>query len=489
MPARPIAVTADERAHLQVDPDQGTLPVERRRSAPLRTRRSRPSTPRTSSRTSTRPTATRWTCWSAGRTADRPCLVEVESSFDQTPGPAPARRSIGARCERRPVDTVRSACATCAAASTVEFPAIVATASASGVPNITYLSLVHEVDDERLALVEPVHVEDIEERRGEPRASLILIDPVSFSEYRVTLRYERTDRRGPVFERLRDDVDKVAALSGMVDVFRLRSADIFVVEQIHVLMDHDVPAGRTHAHQGGRARRVRTARRADEPMRWISARWSRWHSEGSIELLGYRHSSVLLLDERSRVCSHSPAMAFRRKASARRSTSATASPAPRHRRAAREGRRSASAAAILRAVRRVVRARGRGRAGADIPLPSLDDPQSRLAVPAMVKGELVGVLVVESPIVVAFDDDDEAVLTMVATLIAQMAQIERADVELGPTGERGGRRGGGRSGGGANGRPRCTCASSAGRQRVPRRRLPDPWGCRPGAVVAAAASR
>ena len=47
----------------------------------------------------------------------------------------------------------------------------------------------------------------------------------------------------------------------------------------------------------------------------------------------------------------------------------------------------------------------------------------------MVKGELVGVLVVESPLVVAFDDDDEAVLSMVATLIAQMAQLERADVE------------------------------------------------------------
>jgi len=58
-----------------------------------------------------------------------------------------------------------------------------------------------------------------------PRASLLLIDPVSYSEYRLTIRYERTDRRGPVFERLRDDVDKVAAMSGMRDIFRLRSAE------------------------------------------------------------------------------------------------------------------------------------------------------------------------------------------------------------------------------------------------------------------------
>jgi adenylate cyclase len=37
---------------------------------------------------------------------------------------------------------------------------------------------------------------------------------------------------------------------------------------------------------------------------------------------------------------------------------------------------------------------------------------------------------VESPLVVAFDDDDEAVLTMVALLVAQMADSERAEVEM-----------------------------------------------------------
>ena len=47
----------------------------------------------------------------------------------------------------------------------------------------------------------------------------------------------------------------------------------------------------------------------------------------------------------------------------------------------------------------------------------------------MVKGELIGVLVVESPLVAAFDDDDEAVLSMVATLIAQMAQLERVELD------------------------------------------------------------
>ena len=48
-----------------------------------------------------------------------------------------------------------------------------------------------------------------------PRASLLLIDPVAYDEFRLTVVYERTERRGRVFERLRDDVDMVASLSGM----------------------------------------------------------------------------------------------------------------------------------------------------------------------------------------------------------------------------------------------------------------------------------
>ncbi len=60
----------------------------------------------------------------------------------------------------------------------------------------------------------------------------MLIDPATHDEYRLTIIYERTERRGPVFERLREDVDAVAALTGMTDVFRLRAADIYRIMHI-----------------------------------------------------------------------------------------------------------------------------------------------------------------------------------------------------------------------------------------------------------------
>jgi hypothetical protein len=83
-------------------------------------------------------------------------------------------------------------------------------------------------------------------------------------------------------------------------------------------------------------------------------------------------------------------------------------------------------------VRKYSRAVGRAYAeqgigpGFDIPVPLLTDIQSRLAAPAMAMGHLVGVLVAESPDLVAFDETDEATLGVVATLVAGAVEGERA---------------------------------------------------------------
>ena len=64
----------------------------------------------------------------------------------------------------------------------------------------------------------------------------MLIDPLTYDQFRLTLVYERTERRGTVFERLRDDVDAIAALQGMQDVFKLRAADIYRVLHIEQVL-------------------------------------------------------------------------------------------------------------------------------------------------------------------------------------------------------------------------------------------------------------
>ena len=108
-------------------------------------------------------------------------------------------------------------------------PAVIATASADGTPNVTYLSRVRAVDDERIALSNQFFSKTARNLAENPRASVLLVDPINYRQFRLTLVYERTERRGPIFEQLRDDVDAVAAVSGMQDVFKLRAADIYRV--------------------------------------------------------------------------------------------------------------------------------------------------------------------------------------------------------------------------------------------------------------------
>jgi adenylate cyclase len=82
--------------------------------------------------------------------------------------------------------------------------------------------------------------------------------------------------------------------------------------------------------------------------------------------------------------------------------------------------------AYARSVRRAYEQHGGETPGRDIPLPGLAAPESQVAIPAVVLGQLVGVLVIESPRRLAFTAEDEALLTVVAGLIASAIEIDWA---------------------------------------------------------------
>jgi hypothetical protein len=79
-----------------------------------------------------------------------------------------------------------------------------------------------------------------------------------------------------------------------------------------------------------------------------------------------------------------------------------------------------------RTVRRSFEDSGELEGSATISVPDLPGAQSRIAVPALAYGQLVGVLVVESEEQVAFDDDDEAALEAIAGVVAYAVEAARA---------------------------------------------------------------
>lgn len=308
-------------------------------------------------------------------------------------------------------------------------PAVVATAAADGTPNVTYLSRVRRVDHERIALSNQFFSKTSRNLAENPRASVLLVDPITYAQYRLALVYERTERRGPLFEQLREDVDAVAAISGMQHVFKLRAADVYRVlhiEQIPVELRAPTPSRAARSREGA----------ATTPLAQLSARLSRCADldtlvstalDGLAELFGYEHSLLLLLDESGKRLYTIASRGYDRQGVGSEVVVGEGV----------IGMVAARGAAIRlgnlrvmakysRAVRRTFEEHGHVGPGHDIPVPGLVDANSRVAVPAMVLGQLIGVLVVESTQTVAFDETDEALLTVVAGIIAGAVEVDWA---------------------------------------------------------------
>lgn len=300
-------------------------------------------------------------------------------------------------------------------------PAVLATASSDGVPNVTYISRAHRVDDHRIALSNQFMSKTARNLASNPRASLLLTDPVTHDEYRLALVYERTDRRGHVFDRLRADIEALAALEGMQGVFRLRAADVFRVVEIvekppsptGVLPD-EIPAPRVDsAELSGLADLARCVSRAGDLEVLVE------HALDVLDArLGYAHTTLLLLDESGQRLYNIASHGFDTQGIG---AEVVVGEGPIGLVAARcEPMRIGSLGHLAKysgAIRRQYEDAG-VRPDREVALPRVPGVQSRIVVPAMVAGQLVAVLVAESRRLAAFGESDEVVLQAAATLLA-----------------------------------------------------------------------
>jgi adenylate cyclase len=308
-------------------------------------------------------------------------------------------------------------------------PAVLATASSDGTPNVTYICRAHRVDGERIALSNQFMSKTARNIAGNPRASLMLLDPATHDEFLLTLVYERTERRGHVFERLRADVDALAALEGMQDVFRLRAADVFrVVDMVQLppnpsgRLPDDLPPRRAASPEvSGLATLAACVSRAGDLDVLVETALDVLDRE-----LGYAHTNLLLLDEQGQrlytIASHGfDVQGIGAEVPVGHGHIGTVAMRC-------EPLRIGSlvqSAKYSGAIRRGYEDSG-VQPGREVPLPGVPGVQSRIVVPAMALGQLVGVLVAESRRPAAFGEVDEEVLRTAASLLATAIEAVRA---------------------------------------------------------------
>ena len=108
-------------------------------------------------------------------------------------------------------------------------PAVLATCSASGEPNVTYISQVFYVDDDHVAISFQFFNKTIRNVRENPKAHVKIVHPESGEEWSMEVEYDYSETEGPLFEAMDMQLEAIASLQGMEDIFTLHAADIYRV--------------------------------------------------------------------------------------------------------------------------------------------------------------------------------------------------------------------------------------------------------------------
>ncbi|MFZ5863467.1 MAG: GAF domain-containing protein [Nitrospirota bacterium] len=125
-------------------------------------------------------------------------------------------------------------------------PSAFATCSKDGTPNVAYLSQVHYVDGDHVALTYQFFNTTRKNILANRRATVQVVDPDTAAHYRLHLEYLRTETEGPLFENMKAKLAGIASHTGMSKVFRLLGSDIYKVLKIdHVFGEPALDASRS----------------------------------------------------------------------------------------------------------------------------------------------------------------------------------------------------------------------------------------------------
>ncbi|MDV6215207.1 pyridoxamine 5'-phosphate oxidase family protein [Mucilaginibacter sp. L3T2-6] len=116
-------------------------------------------------------------------------------------------------------------------------PSTMATVSADGIPNLTYISQVFYVDDNHVAISFQYMNKSWKNINENPNITMILTHPVTIKMWKMNLVFEEIKYDGPVFDNMDMQLTAIASMYGMADRFKLKAALICRATDITVLYD------------------------------------------------------------------------------------------------------------------------------------------------------------------------------------------------------------------------------------------------------------
>jgi len=316
-------------------------------------------------------------------------------------------------------------------------PATLFTCSRDGVPNAAFISHVEFVDGGRVALSFQFFNKSKANISENPHALVRLIDPDTSQGWRLRLRYVRSETSGPVFERMALRIEAIASYSGLKGIFKLLAADIYEVLSVEMVEDE----GPRAASQWNERMRPPASVFTLHAMQELSERIHRAESletlldsmlEGLEASCGFTHSMILMPAAEEGVL-----VTIASRGYAENGAGAEVRIGEGIVGVVAEARKPIRIAGLIRqmlyAYAMHQRASEQGLCPHDhrIALPGLAAPDSQLGVPLINRGELIGVLCVESEQPYRFHEEDKTAIELLGSYIAiaihSMLQRERSE--------------------------------------------------------------
>ena len=319
-------------------------------------------------------------------------------------------------------------------------PATLYTCSKDGIPNAAYLSHVEYYDPTHVALSFQFFNKSHQNITENPRALVRLIDPDTSQGWTMRLRYVRSETSGPVFDSMALRIEAIASYCGLKGIFKLLAADIYEVLSVEKSPEED---GRAE----GTSWIARDRRASLDPvftMKALQSLGDRIHRAESLECLlesilaaleeffGFNHSMILLTGR-----NEGELVTIATRGYADNGVGAEARFGEGIIGMVAEARKPIRISGLLRAmlyayaVHKRATEQGVVTHHDRIPLPGLAQPESQLGVPLLVRGELIGVLCIESETPYRFHEEDRATVEVlgsyVAIAIQNMMLTERAE--------------------------------------------------------------
>jgi len=303
-------------------------------------------------------------------------------------------------------------------------PAMLFTCSATGTPNAAYLSHVDYVDPTHVALSFQFFNKSRRNIAENPKATVRVLNPDTGQGWLLSLRFVRSETSGALFDRMALRIESIASYCGLKGIFRLLAADVYEVVAVRPAeecgaslhagsVSGHVPADPVFTMQALQhmSVRIHAAESLEQLLDSILA--------GLAEIYGFTHSMLALPAEEPNVLVTVASRGYSENgagAEVRFGEGIMGMVA--------EARKPIRISGLLRgmlyaqAVKTRAQLSGVHAFDARVALPGLPNPESQLGIPLLVRGELVGVLCVESEVPYRFHEDDKTSVELLGSYLA-----------------------------------------------------------------------